>query len=183
MPNLGEVYGREEHERVSRRLYLVMALALVLAGAIVFAAGATRVVFTCLRALGASGAMAHRVAVFAGALLPPALLSLALVALRAGRRARLVAAAGVALTTVGAVGFLLSTPVGWRFVASALCYVAGLLLGLAAIGRTVTGSLPTAEWESNALFAAASGVPDRIEDPLSADGGGEDDELTPLLED
>ena len=152
MPTLAEVYGYED-ERTSRRLYLVMALALVLAGAVVFSVGATRAISAALVASGTSAALADRVAVLAGALLPPTLLTCVAAALVADRTSRLIIAVGAVLSVWGALGFLFAFERGWPFAVAAVFYAAGVLLVVTGIGRGVAGP----------LLPSKRSVPERIE--------------------
>ncbi|MFB6129413.1 MAG: hypothetical protein ABEJ28_01160 [Salinigranum sp.] len=196
MPTLAEVYGYED-ERTSRRLYLVMALALVLAGAVVFAAGATRVISSALVGAGASTAIAHRAAVLAGALLPPALLGGVLVALDTTPSERAFGVAGAVLSLAGAVGFLLSSDGGAAFAFVAALYVAGILFVVIGIGRSVAKPLPSSERHEPTLPRASlvsdgrsrsarelggRKRPSREGGNLPTDGGEAADDITPLLD-
>ena len=157
-------------------------LALVFAGVLTLAAGAARVLADAFVGMGLDPGAAVVAALVGAGVIPPLVVGGLLVSHSPGRRARRIAAAGLALMGVAVVTYAVRVPSGTRAVVVAGGYLLGLLVALTAVGRAAMRTRPVARGSSSRL-PAFSWAADRNDAAYPTDGGEAEDDLKFPLDD
>jgi hypothetical protein len=184
MPSLDDAYA--DREQAWSGVRLAVALALVLAGSVVAALGLVDAAASALVAVGVPTTLAGRLGVVAGGLVLPATLAALHAVVPSSRRLRRAATAGVALAAVGPALHALGAGT-----AATVAYGVGVLAALWSLVAAATTAIDRPSAAVAPADAPAIDVDRQLYDDRSrvgervtpADGGTDDDEITPLLDD
>lgn len=160
-------------------LRLAGALALLLAGVMVLAAGVANVGADVLVAAGLARTVAVDLALGLAAILPPVVLFGVIASVDAPTEYRRYALAGAIVATVGiGAGLLLDGAVANR--GAAVLYALGFLLALVALAGSFLADESSGQTRSTPGYTRSTGSVDRV---TPADGGADDDDLSFPLDD
>lgn len=181
MADLEAVYPRG---RFGRLLAVLGAVGTVLAGVALITIGGAKLGTALLVDLGLPREGARQVAFASVGTVPPVVFAGALAVATSAGRNRLVGLAGV---VAALVGIAVALPFGFDTVAPvvALVYGGGLFVAMSALVESLLGRGVDTDGRSNARERTATVDMFRSPDTenLPADGGGDDDDLTFLLDD